>query len=126
MVGFVSYRDPGLEETLKAFDEAGAVMADFDCDEREMTKYIIGTVSGMSPVLTPALKGRTAFNRMMTGMTPEKLQKMWDEILAATPEKLREDARILTEAMQDGVICVEGARDRLHGNTMFDKEIEVI
>ena len=126
MVGFVSYRDPGLEETLKAFDEAGAVMADFDCDEREMTKYIIGTVSGMSPVLTPALKGRTAFNRMMTGMTPEKLQKMWDEILAATPEKLREDARILTEAMQDGVICVEGARDRLHGNAMFDKEIEVI
>ena len=126
LVGFVSYRDPGLEETLKAYDEAAGVMENFECSDREMTKYIIGTISGMSPVLTPLMKGRTAFSRMMGGLTPEKVQRMWDEVLQTTPERIREDARLLREAMEQGVICVEGSRERLQGNALFDTETDLL
>ena len=42
---FTSYRDPNLDKTLNVYDEAGNYFRSFAVDEREMTKYIIGTIS---------------------------------------------------------------------------------
>ncbi|MCK5094868.1 MAG: insulinase family protein, partial [Spirochaetes bacterium] len=42
---FCSYRDPNLAGTLTAYDEAENYLKVFDADQREMTKYIIGTIS---------------------------------------------------------------------------------
>ena len=43
---FVSYRDPHLKRTLDVYEGIPAYVRDFQADEREMTKYIIGTISG--------------------------------------------------------------------------------
>ena len=56
-MAFVSYRDPNLTETLKAFNEAPDFIKSFDVSDREMTKYIIGTISNLDMPLTPASKG---------------------------------------------------------------------
>ena len=40
---FVSYRDPNLKKTDEIYDGIPQYLADFKADEREMTKYIIGT-----------------------------------------------------------------------------------
>ena len=39
---FVTYRDPNLSESYKVYDEAADYVVDFDADDRDMKKYIIG------------------------------------------------------------------------------------
>ena len=41
----VSYRDPHLKRTLEVYKGVPDYIRAFEADEREMTKYIIGTIS---------------------------------------------------------------------------------
>lgn len=120
----VSFRDPNLERTVDVFNRAGQVMEAFDCNEREMTKYIIGVIASLDPVLTPAMKGAAACDHLEMGYTPEMLQQLRDEVLATTPEQVRESAKALTEAMQEPFICVQGAEEKIKANqAMFGETI---
>ena len=44
----VSYRDPHLKNTLEVFEKTPEYLRAFTADEREMTKYIIGTISDLA------------------------------------------------------------------------------
>ena len=59
----------------------------FDVSERDMTKYIIGTVSSMDTPLTPNAKGARSMSAWMTGLTPEDVQKERDEVLSCGCEE---------------------------------------
>ena len=115
-VYLVSYRDPNLERTVNVFEQAGPAMEQFDCSEREMTKYIIGAIAGLDPVRTPSMKGAAANDRLEMGYTPEMMQQLRDEVLSTTPEKVRECAKALTEAMQEPFICVQGSEEKIKAN----------
>ncbi|MBR6487216.1 MAG: insulinase family protein, partial [Lachnospiraceae bacterium] len=52
-----SYRDPNLKNTLDVYKGAPEYIRKFDPDKRDMTKYIIGTISDMDIPLTPRAKG---------------------------------------------------------------------
>ena len=54
---FVSYRDPNLRETYDVYKKATDYIKNFKADEREMTKYIIGTMSNEDTPMTPMQKG---------------------------------------------------------------------
>ena len=54
---FVSYRDPNLEKTNEIYDGIPAYIEQFTADERDMTKYIIGTISDMDVPMNPSTKG---------------------------------------------------------------------
>ncbi len=43
----VSYRDPNLKETNEIYEGSPAYLEAFDPDERDMTKYVIGTISNL-------------------------------------------------------------------------------
>jgi Zn-dependent M16 (insulinase) family peptidase len=64
-----SYRDPNLRETNEVFEGTDTYVKNFDVDERDMTKYIIGTVSGMDTPLTPYQEGIRSFSAYMSGIT---------------------------------------------------------
>ena len=120
----VSFRDPNLERTVDVFNQAGPVMEQFECSEREMTKYIIGAIAGLDPVRTPSMKGAAANDRLEMGYTPEMLQQLRDEVLATTPAQIRESAKAMTEAMQDPYICVQGSEKKIKENAqLFDRII---
>ena len=57
---FVSYRDPNLSATNEIYDGIPAYLEKFDADEREMTGYIIGTISDMDTPMNPS--ARCAFD----------------------------------------------------------------
>lgn len=117
----VSFRDPNLARTVQIFNQAGAVMEQFDCSDREMTKYIIGAVAGLDPVRTPAMKGAAANDRLEMGYTPEMLQQLRDEVLHTTLRQIRESAAALTQAMQEPYICVQGSENQIRANAdLFD------
>ena len=108
----VSYRDPHLKNTLEVFKKTGDFIRSFEADEREMTKYIIGTISELDAPLTPSAKGSMSLNAWFSGITREDMQKERDEILDARPEDIRNLAGIVDAIVGQDRICVIGVRKR--------------
>lgn len=82
---FSSYRDPNLGKTNEVFEKTPEYLNGFDVDERDMTKYIIGTISELDTPLTPSAKGLRATSAYLSGLTLDMVQKERDEIIRATP-----------------------------------------
>ena len=112
-MAFVSYRDPNLTETLKAFNEAPDFIKSFDVSDREMTKYIIGTISNLDMPLTPASKGEKALGMYMRGITKEDRQRERDEVLATNVETIKEYNKLIEDVMNKDFICVVGDEKKI-------------
>lgn len=108
-----SYRDPNLRKTNEIFDGIPAYLHDFAVDERDMTKFIIGTMSVLDTPLPPATKGLRSLSAYMSGLTVEQVQKERDEILGATPDDIRALEPLVQSVLSDGWLCVIGNEDTL-------------
>lgn len=115
-VVFASYRDPNLAGTLDVYDRAGEYLHNFSVDEREMTKYIIGTISGLDTPLTPASKGERAAEYYLKGVTQADIQRERDEILATRQADIKGFAQLVTAAMEQNYICVLGNEAQIKAN----------
>lgn len=105
---FVSYRDPNLADTLAVYEGIPEYLANFTVSERDMTKFIIGTISGIDQPLTPSAKGDRSMNLYMTHVTAEMLQKERNEILTAEEADIRALAKAAEAILADKNICVIG------------------
>ncbi|MGI6007615.1 MAG: insulinase family protein [Ruminococcus sp.] len=113
---FVSYRDPHLTQTISVYEGIPDYLRSFTADERQMTKYIIGTISGMDTPLTPQGKGMLSFHAYFSGVTEEQLQKERDEILNAQEEDIRKLADIIRAVLDQKNLCVIGSEAAIEKN----------
>jgi len=122
----VSYRDPNLKETLKVYDEMYDYMRNFQIEEREMTKYIIGTISKLDLPLTPYMKGERAIENYMRKITSEDLQKEREEILGTRQQDIRELSDMMFELIKRRSYCVLGSEIKIRENSeLFGSLVEV-
>ncbi len=113
-IGFItSYRDPNLEATDRVYQGIPEYLRNYDADERDMMKYIIGTISDLDIPLTPRDWGDRSYAAYMTGTTQADKQKERDEILAADPEKIRRAAAMVEAVLSDGRICALGSEEKI-------------
>lgn len=110
---FTSYRDPNLKETVDVFKKTADFLENFDATERDLTKYIIGTISNLDTPLTPSQDGIRSLNAYFTGITEELLTKERIEILEATNEDIRALAKPVRAVTDQDHICVVGNEDRI-------------
>ena len=123
---FCSYRDPNLEETLQVYDETHNYLKEFSPNDREMTKYIIGTVSKLDHPLTPSMKGEVAATRFISGITYEDVQKEREEVLSTDAKSIRQFSDMIRDTMKNGYYCVLGNENKISANSkMFSKLIKV-
>lgn len=111
-----SYRDPNLKDSIQVYNELAEYLSAFDVSEREMTKYVIGTLSRIDIPLTPSLRGAKAMNRYFTGNTQEMAQQRRDELLATTVSDIRALAPLVKAAMADNCLCVMGNETAIRQN----------
>lgn len=116
MMIFTSYRDPNLKETLEAYNGLTDYLANFDADEREMKKYIIGTISRLDTPLTPQMKGERSELYYFTGLTQESIQKERDEILATTARDIKELSGLTADVVKNDYLCVVGGQSKIQQN----------
>lgn len=116
---FSSYRDPNLSRTIKVYDDMHTYVENFQAGEREMLKYIIGTISNMDTPLTPSMKGDKAIGQYISGVTLEELQKERDEVLNTTAEDIRQYSKLLKEAMEENYLCVLGNEEEIQENKQY-------
>ena len=125
-VRMASYRDPNLAETIEIFNKAGEWASSFDADEREMTKYIIGTMAGLDPVQTVSMKGAAACEALESGTECDYLTRISREVLKVKPEDVRAAAVVLTEAMSEPFVCCVGSETKIKENAdKFDNLVRL-
>ena len=110
---FSSYRDPHLHGTLDVFSKVPEYVRNFDADERDMTKFVIGTISGKDIPLTPLTEGQRSKQAYFAGVTEEILQKERNEVLDCSAEDIRALAPIIEAVISDRQICVIGSETAL-------------
>ncbi len=123
---FCSYRDPNLAETLEVYDKADEYFRSFNIGDREITKYVIGTISKLDHPLTPSMKGEVATERYLQNSTHEDVQQLRDEILRTGSKDIRNSADLIRESMKKDYICVLGNEGKIRENSaLFDNLINV-
>ncbi|MBQ7704788.1 MAG: insulinase family protein [Selenomonadaceae bacterium] len=121
---FGSYRDPNLKNTLDTFDSTAEFLRNFDVSDREMDKYIIGTMSKVDKPLTPSIKGQIAAECCLKGITYEDRQKARTEILNARQEDIRKLAELVEACMKENNLCVFGNENVIKDNAALFKNIK--
>ncbi|MCH3966015.1 MAG: insulinase family protein [Clostridium sp.] len=112
-VFFTSYRDPNLDKTLDVYDSAGEFFVKFEADNRQMSKYIIGTISDLDYPLSPSASGQRAFENFIKNITYEDLQREREEILRTTVENVKKLAPVVSEIMKQNYLCVLGNEQKI-------------
>lgn len=110
---FVSYRDPNLKRTLDVYDGVVDYLKNFTVSERDMTKYIIGTMSGIDQPMTPASKGERSMNLYMNKVSAEIIREERNQILDAEQDDIRALYKVAEAVLQADQMCVIGGEDKI-------------
>lgn len=121
---FVSYRDPNLSDTLDVYDRIPEYIKSFSPDERDMTKYIIGTFSALDTPMNPEAKGSRSLSAYLEGITYEQIQKERNEILNAQPEDIRRLADLVEAVLKKDSICVIGNENMIKESVGLFENVE--
>ena len=121
---FVSYRDPNLSDTLDVYDRIPEYIKSFSPDERDMTKYIIGTFSALDTPMNPEATGSRSLSAYLEGITYEQIQKERNEILNAQPEDIRRLADLVEAVLKKDSICVIGNENMIKESARLFENVE--
>jgi Zn-dependent M16 (insulinase) family peptidase len=121
---FVSYRDPNLDRTMEVYEQVPDYVRNFAADEREMTKYIIGTISALDTPLNPAAAGARSLTAWMSKITFDQIQKERDEILSADEEAIRALVPYMEAILSAQCLCVIGNEEKINENKEMFLDIE--
>ena len=110
---FISYRDPHLKRTIDVYEGVVDYLKNFTVSERDMTKYIIGTMSNMDQPMTPVTKGERSMNLYMNKVSEDMLREERNQILDATQDDIRSLYRVAEAVLKAGQLCVIGSEDKI-------------
>ena len=119
---FVSYRDPNLEKTNAIYEGVPEYLRNFTVTERDMTKYIIGTMSNLDRPMTPAAKGDRSMNLYMNRVSEEMIREERNQILDAQADDIRALADIVEAVLACEQLCVIGSEEKIdEQKELFDE-----
>ena len=118
----VSYRDPNLSKTNEIYEGAADFIRNFNVSDRDMAKFIIGTIGEMDTPMNPSAKGMRSFSAYISHMSLERLRRERQEVLGASVESIRALAPLVEEAVKQDYFCVVGNAKTIQENKeMFDE-----
>lgn len=121
---FASYRDPQLEKSLQAYKELASWLKTVKFPERELNKYVIGTISGMDVPLTNTMRLDKAAVQYLKQLPDALRQRIRSEVLNVTNEDLQKLGQVVEDMLSDGLICVVGGKQPIEANeALFNKII---
>ena len=91
-------------------------LKNFTVSERDMTKYIIGTMSGIDQPMTPVAKGERSMCLYMNKVSGEMIREERNQILDATQDDIRALHRVAEAVLKADQVCVIGGEDKIEEN----------
>lgn len=121
-----SYRDPNLTETLDIYYNINNYVANIDADEKDLNKYIIGTLNSLDVLMSPSAQAAYSLNKYITDSPFEVYDKLVNEIKNTTVENLRKLTTEFENIKSKAYTCVLGSKDKvLENKQLFNKTIEL-
>ncbi|MEN6622228.1 MAG: insulinase family protein [Smithella sp.] len=125
LFSFLSYRDPHLAETLKVFEDAEIFFSQNEISPEDMEKAIISTIGMLDRPLDPGGRGHVALMRNIAGITDEMRQQFRNEILSATPQKLKNTLReYFSRSSKSAATAVYSSQEKIdEANTSLKEKL---
>ncbi len=120
---FSSYRDPNLEETLNVYDQAGEFFRNLKLAERDLKRFIIGTIGDYDAPMSVSNKGKVSNLYYFQEVKQEDLQKIREEILDTKLSDLNRFAEVIEATTTENIHCVIGSEEKLEDNKKLFKKI---
>ncbi|HOU41165.1 MAG TPA: peptidase M16, partial [Promineifilum sp.] len=112
---FLSYRDPNLANTLRAYDGAAGFLRGLALDEAALAPAIVGAIGSIDAYQLPDAKGYTSLVRYLTNETDAYLQTVRDQVLATTAADFHRLADVVAQVAAVGDVVVLGSAEALAG-----------
>jgi Zn-dependent M16 (insulinase) family peptidase len=110
---FLSYRDPNLTATLRAYDSAAGFLRGLALSDAALTPAIVGAIGAIDAYQLPDAKGYTSLARYLTNETDESLQQYRDEVLGTTVADFHALAEVVEQVAAVGDVVVLGSAEAL-------------
>ncbi len=124
---FVSYRDPNVAATNKVFENAVEFVKNFDVDEDDMTRYILGTFGEIDAPMNPAAKGNRSLDCYLRGVDENYLTNNRLKMLNTYSEDIRALEPIIKAIIDEDYLCVVGNSDKITSEeNIFDRTVNLI
>ena len=122
-VFFASYRDPNLKETLDNYDATPGFLQNFEADEKAMTRFLIGTISGMDRPLTASQKGDVAIRRYFEKTVIDDIKNERAAVLSTTEQDIKDFEKIVQDILEQDAYCVYGNEQKIKENKDLFREM---
>ena len=107
-----SYRDPSPAASLNIYKNAASFLEEIagggEAGEADLDGFIISTIASTEPLVSPASRGRSADDFVMSGFTDEDRIRVRREILETTADDLLSWRSAFDKLASDGCVCVIG------------------
>ena len=110
-VAFYTYRDPAIDPSLTRIAQAGEWLEELDADRDTFEGFIVTTVSGLDAPVKPYGLAKRQDGAFLSGRPADFRAVTRAEMLAATPERLRELGDAVSRVAAEAPVCVFGGRD---------------
>lgn len=123
---FASYRDPNLKETLENYDAAPKFLEGFAADEKEMTRFIIGTIANIDGPTTASQRGNIAVTNYFNKITLDDLKAERSAILTTAAEDIKSMSKMIQDILSQNAVCVYGNDEKIKENKdLFESTFNV-
>lgn len=123
---FCSYRDPNLTETVNVYDDMATYLENFAISEREMRKYIIGTMSRLDMPMTPSLRAVRAMSYYFRHYSEKEATELRKSVIACTPADIAALHAVVKAVMKDNRVVVMGNEQKIRAaSELFTKIISL-
>ncbi len=106
----VSYRDPNIGETYRAYEGIVSYFEELDMSDEEIKNAIIGTISGLDTPLTPSMENSKMMTMYFSDLTNEDEDKTRKEILETTLAELVNMSKLYEQVLGSDYFCVVGSK----------------
>ena len=121
-----SYRDPNLKETLDIYYNIDKYIKNFISDDKEMNKYIIGTLNTLDVIMSPSALATYSLNLYLTNSPFTKYDEIVEEIKNTNVDDINKLSSNFANMKDKAYVCVLGSKEKILSNSdLFNKTIEI-
>ena len=121
-----SYRDPNLKETLDIYYNIDKYIKNFISDDKEMNKYIIGTLNTLDVIMSPSALATYSLNLYLTNSPFDKYDEIVEEIKNTNVDDVNKISSNFINMKDKAYVCVLGSKEKILSNPdLFRKTIEI-
>ena len=122
----ISYRDPNLERTMEVYEGVVDYLKNFNVSDRDMNKFIIGTMSSLDRPMNPAAKGARSMNLYMNRVSEEMIRSERGQILDAQQDYIRALADVVKAMLDQNLLCVIGSEEKIEEQKDMFLEVKTL